>query len=317
MSEVTTMKLLVPVSQSVSKSGLLVANNPATIESYIAYINNIPMLDEADEFECTQRLQQHGDLQAAHKLAVAHLRYVVKVAKKYLGYGLPLADLIQEGTVGLMKAIRKFNPDKKVRLVTFALHWIKAEIHEFVLKNWRIVKIATTKAQRKLFFKLRSSKKGPNWLNNTEIKQIALDLKVKPKDVKQMEMRMFSKDNCFDGLAKSGVNSDQSLIPANYLSKDLTATDLMDSTCLTDSRFNPEIVLEKSQWEKIAFSKLHNAILKLDPRSQNILHKRWLQNDEKVTLEDLAVEYGISKERVRQLEQQAIIDLRKELREYF
>ena len=305
MSEVAIMKSLVPVSKTIINNNKLPAIGVATIEDYITYVSSIPMLNETEELEYAQKLQQHGDLEAAHRLVMAHLRYVVKVAKKYLGYGLPLADLIQEGTVGLMKAVSKF------RLVTFALHWIKAEIHEFVLKNWRIVKIATTKAQRKLFFKLKSSKKSFNWLNNQEIKQIAIDLKVKPADVRQMEMRMYGKDNCFDGLGTS-INSDPSgleraLAPANYLS-----TELMDSTCLVDYRFNPEKILEKSQWETAAFAKLHTAVLKLDPRSQHILRKRWLQ-DEKLTLEELALEYGVSKERIRQLETQAI----EKLREYF
>jgi RNA polymerase sigma-32 factor len=279
MSEVTTMQFLVPSSKK------LLAINTATIEDYIAYVNSIPMLDETEELECTKRLQQQGDLQAAHRLVVAHLRYVVKVAKKYLGYGLPIADLIQEGTIGLMKAVRKFDPAKNVRLVTFALHWIKAEIHEFILKNWKIVKIATTKAQRKLFFKLKSSKKTFNWLNNQEIKQIATDLKVKPADVRQMEMRIFGKDN---------------------------NEEVIDFSGLEDIKFNPEIMLEKSEWETKAFTKLNNAILKLDPRSQDILRKRWLQ-PEKATLEDLALEYNVSKERIRQIEQQAITVIR----EYF
>ena len=312
MSEVTIMKSLVPVSQTIINNKLPAINGITTIDHYINYVNSIPMLEEAEEYECTNKLQQNGDLQAAHRLVMSHLRYVVKIAKKYLGYGLPLADLIQEGTVGLMKAVSKFDPEKNVRLVTFALHWIKAEIHEFVLKNWRIVKIATTKAQRKLFFKLRSSKKSFNWLNNQEIKQIAADLKVKPADVKQMEMRMYGKDNYFDGLDGASINSEQfslstALVPANYAS-----TELMDSTCLEDYRFNPEIILEKSQWETAAFAKLQDAILKLDHRSQNILRKRWLQND-KITLEELALEYGISKESIRQLEQQAI----EKIREYF
>ena len=299
MSEAATIELLkMPVS---SYSNKLPVINTGTIEDYIAYVNSIPMLTEDEELEYAQKLQQHSDLQAAHCLVMAHLRYVVKVARKYLGYGLPLADLIQEGTVGLMKAVRKFDSDKNVRLVTFALHWIKAEIHEFILKNWRIVKIATTKAQRKLFFKLRSSKKSFNWLNSQEIKQIATDLKVKPKDVKQMELRIFNKDNCFDEpelLSVRDSSQEKSLVPADYLE---------------DMRFNPEKTLEKNQWEKAAFSKLHTAMLKLDPRSQDILRRRWLQNEEKATLQDLATEYGISKERIRQLESQAIIALR----EYF
>lgn len=285
-----------PVSVSSNKLPVV---NTGTIEDYIAYVNAIPMLTEIEELEYAQRLQQNGDLQAAHYLVMAHLRYVVKVAKKYLGYGLPLADLIQEGTVGLMKAVRKFDAAKNVRLVTFALHWIKAEIHEFILKNWRIVKIATTKAQRKLFFKLRSTKKSFNWLNTQEIKQIATDLNVKPKDIKQMELRIFNKDNCFDEpeiLSAADPSTGKSLVPADYLE---------------DLSFSPERILEKSQWEKVALSKLHSAILKLDPRSQDILRRRWLQNDEKATLQDLAAEYGVSKERIRQLESHAIIALRK------
>lgn len=298
MSEATTIELLsVPVNNYANKLPVV---NTGTIEDYISYVNSIPMLTEAEELEYAMELQQNGNLHAAHCLVVAHLRYVVKVAKKYLGYGLPLADLIQEGTVGLMKAVRKFDTDKNVRLVTFALHWIKAEIHEFVLKNWRIVKIATTKAQRKLFFKLRSNKKSFNWLNQHEIQQIAADLKVKSKDVKQMELRIFNKDNCFDEpellAVNGGVGQEKYLVPANYLE---------------DISVNPEIILEKSQWSQAAFSKLHSAILNLDIRSQDILRRRWLQQDEKVTLQDLATEYGVSKERIRQLESQAIIALRK------
>ena len=301
MSEAATIELLAMPIGAYPKNNKLPVVSTVTIEDYIAYVNTIPMLTENEEFEYAQKLHQHGDLQAAHCLVMAHLRYVVKVSKKYLGYGLPLADLIQEGTVGLMKAVRKFDTCKNVRLVTFALHWIKAEIHEFILKNCRIVKIATTKAQRKLFFKLRSSKKSFNWLNNQEIRQIATDLKVKPSDVKQMEMRIFSKDSCFDEPELSTIghlDPEKSLVPADYLE---------------DISFNPEMALEKTEWEKAAFSKLYQAIVKLDPRSQNILRRRWLQNDEKATLQDLATEYGISKERVRQLENQAIAVLR----EYF
>jgi len=301
MSEAATIELLAMPIGAYPKNNKLPVVSTVTIEDYIAYVNTIPMLTENEEFEYAQKLHQHGDLQAAHCLVMAHLRYVVKVSKKYLGYGLPLADLIQEGTVGLMKAVRKFDTSKNVRLVTFALHWIKAEIHEFILKNCRIVKIATTKAQRKLFFKLRSSKKSFNWLNNQEIRQIATDLKVKPSDVKQMEMRIFSKDSCFDEPELSTIghlDPEKSLVPADYLE---------------DISFNPEMALEKTEWEKAAFSKLYQAIVKLDPRSQNILRRRWLQNDEKATLQDLATEYGISKERVRQLENQAIAVLR----EYF
>jgi len=302
MKEITTVESLMPISQfNINKNGLAAISH-SSIEDYITYVNTIPMLDETEELECTEKLQKDGDLQAAHRLVVAHLRYVVKVAKKYLGYGLPLADLIQEGTVGLMKAVRKFDPARHVRLVTFALHWIKAEIHEFILKNWRIVKIATTKAQRKLFFKLKSSKKSLNWLSNQEISQVAADLKVSAKDVRQMEMRIFSHDNSFDSLYNP--TQENALVPANYLSRESVA----DFNCLEDNRFNPEIILEKSEWEIIASAKLQEAIANLDSRSQIILHRRWLikPEDEKATLEQLAVELGVSKERVRQLEERAI-----------
>jgi RNA polymerase sigma-32 factor len=304
MGEAATLEILnLPANNYVHKLPVI---NTGTIEDYISYVNSIPMLTEAEELEYAQKLQQNGDLHAAHCLVMAHLRYVVRVSKRYLGYGLPLADLIQEGTVGLMKAVRKFDVDKNVRLVTFALHWIKAEIHEFILKNWRIVKIATTKAQRKLFFKLRSSKKNFNWLNNQEIEQIAIDLKVKPKDVKQMELRIFNKDNCFD----ESESFDATANPQRY------EKSFMPAEYLQDLNFNPELILEKTQWEKIAFSKLHNAIINLDPRSQDILRRRWLQNDEKSTLQDLALEYGVSKERIRQLESQAMVALQEHLREY-
>lgn len=305
MGEAATLELLnLPANNHMNKLPVI---NTGTIEDYVSYVNSIPMLTEAEELEYAQKLQQNGDLHAAHCLVMAHLRYVVKVSKKYLGYGLPLADLIQEGTIGLMKAVRKFDADKNVRLVTFALHWIKAEIHEFILKNWRIVKIATTKAQRKLFFKLRSSKKNFNWLNSQEIQQIATDLKVKPKDVRQMELRIFNKDDGFDepesvDFISNTQKHGKSLVPADYLQ---------------DLNFNPELVLEKKQWQKLAFSKLHNAMVNLDPRSQDILRRRWLQNDEKSTLQDLALEYGVSKERIRQLESQAMVALQEHLREYF
>lgn len=279
--------------------------SPATIDSYMAYVNTIPILTENEEFDYAKKLHQQGNLQAAHCLVMAHLRYVVKIAKNYLGYGLPLADLIQEGTIGLMKAVSKFDYSKKVRLVTFAMHWIKAEIHEFILKNWKIVKIATTKAQRKLFFKLRSNKKDFNWLNKKEVQRISSELKVKPKEVKQMELRIFSNDDSFDepagNLLDNSSEKELALAPVNYLE---------------DFKFNPEIALENKQ-KNVLIGKLHKAIARLSPRHQDILKRRWLQEDDKSKLQDLAIEYGISKERIRQIENQAIVELREELSECF
>jgi RNA polymerase sigma-32 factor len=314
MSAATTLPSLLGVSQGYSSNLPIV--NVGTIEDYISYVNSIPILTEEQEQDYTKRLQDESDLKAAHSLVLSHLRYVIKVAKKYLGYGLPLADLIQEGTVGLMKAVRKFDYQRNVRLVTFAMHWIKAEIHEFILKNWRIVKIATTKAQRKLFFKLRSNKKNFNWLNKQEIQQIATDLNVKTKEVKQMELRMFSHDSSFD-LPESGssVQSNTSNNKINNVSGFLNA--LVPADYLEDNSFNPEYNLENIQWKKIALSKLYKAIGNLHPRYQDILRSRWLQDNAKATLQDLGLNYGVSKERIRQLENQAFIELRKELSQYF
>jgi RNA polymerase sigma-32 factor len=309
MGESTNIKLLPIAIDSNCYGHRLPASNTGTIDSYIAYANSIPILTETEESGYAERFQQHHDLKAAHYLVISHLRYVVKIAKKYSGYGLSFSDLIQEGTVGLMKAVRKFDVYKKVRLVTFAMHWIKAEIHEFILKNWRIVKVATTKAQRKLFFKLRSFKKGFNWLNKQEIQQIATDLNVKPKDVKQMELRIFNADNSFDEpeflldyYNNANIRSDEkSLVPADYLH---------------DFSFSPDLILEKKQWEKAVSSRLHQAIAQLDPRSQDVLRSRWLNNTEKATLQDLADKYTVSKERIRQIENQAILFLQQSLCEF-
>ena len=314
MSAATTLPSLLGVSQGYSVNLPIV--NIGTIEDYIAYVNSIPILTEEQEHDFTKRLQDQADLKAAHCLVLSHLRYVIKVAKKYLGYGLPLADLIQEGTVGLMKAVRKFDYQRNVRLVTFAMHWIKAEIHEFILKNWRIVKIATTKAQRKLFFKLRSNKKNFNWLNKQEIQQIATDLNVKTKEVKQMELRMFSHDSSFDlPESASSVQSNSFNNKTNNVAGFAKA--LVPADYLEDNSFNPEYNLENIQCKKITLSKLYKAIANLHPRHQDILRSRWLQDNAKATLQDLALNYGVSKERIRQLENQAFIELRKKLSQNF
>lgn len=263
-----------------------------SLEAYLHYINQIPLLTPEEEHELAIKLQEGQDLSAAKRLILAHLRYVASVAKGYLGYGLPLADLIQEGNVGLMKAVRRFNPHLGVRLVTFAMHWIKAEIHEYILRNWRIVKIATTKAQRKLFFNLRSLKKRLGWMTNEEVNTIAKDLKVKPETVREMELRLANSDSAFDGYEDD--QDDDHLAPAAFLE---------------DMRFNPAEQLEKTDWSEQSSDIIYQALDQLDERSQDIIRARWL-DDNKLTLQDLAAKYQISAERVRQLEQQAMKKLR-------
>lgn len=266
----------------------------SSIDSYIHYANSIPMLSKEEEHALAKALHESGNLQAAQRLVLSHLRYVVKVARNYMGYGLNLADLVQEGTIGLMKAVKKFQPDREVRLVTFAMHWIKAEIHEYIIKNWRIVKIATTKAQRKLFFKLRSKKKNVSWLSNEEIIEIARDLGVKEKEVIQMEARMAFDDTPFD-LPHNEDNdgSDRiSFAPVEYLEH---------------KSVSPEQELTEGSWHERRHSSLHKALATLEPRSLYILQQRWLKEDgDKATLEDLAQHFAVSKERIRQIEAKAM-----------
>lgn len=264
------------------------------VDAYVAYVNRIPMLSQAEELELATKLHQNNDLDAAKRLILSHLRYVVKTAKGYLGYGLPLADLIQEGNLGLMKAVKRFNPKMGTRLVTFAIHWIKAELHEFILKNWRIVKIATTKAQRKLFFNLRSLKKHLGWLSQEEVGEIAKDLKVKPEAVREMEMRLYHSDTSYDGHADEDEEHAYTL-PAGYLS---------------DGRASPAAQLENEDSATQTSSSLQQALGQLDTRSQEIVQARWL-DDNKATLQELAQRYQISAERVRQLEQAAMRKLRE------
>lgn len=265
-----------------------------SIEAYIQRINDIPLLSQEEESELASRFKEKGDLQAAHKLVLAHLKYVARVSRGYLGYGLPLADLIQEGTVGLMKAVKRFDPSVGVRLVSFAVHWIKAEIHEYILRNWRIVKIATTKAQRKLFFNLRSAKKRLGWSTNEEVEALASDLGVKPVEVRRMEERLNARDAHFD--APVDIDGEaQALVPSEYLE---------------DAASNPASQLEAHNWEDHAEGRLKVAFQKLDSRSQDILEKRWLLEDSKATLQDLAQTYQISPERIRQLEKNALEKLK-------
>lgn len=258
------------------------------LAAYTSAVSAIPVLTIERERELAEDLYYNGNVEAARDLVMAHLRFVVHIAKSYMGYGLPLADLVQEGNVGLMKAVKRYNPEKGVRLVSFAVHWIKAEMHEFILRNWRIVKIATTKSQRKLFFNLRSQKKRLAWLSNDEAHAVARDLGVDVADVRQMEGRLAAGDMNFD----VGVDDDDDAIaPIHYLE---------------DRRADPALQLEESDWEESSQQNLTVALEQLDTRSRDILASRWLNEDSKVTLHDLADKYGVSAERIRQLEKNAM-----------
>ena len=259
------------------------------LQAYINSVHSIGILTSEEEKKLAEDLYYRNDLDAARKLVLAHLRFVIYIAKTYSGYGLPEADLIQEGNVGLMKAIRKFNPDTGVRLVSYAVHWVKAEIHEYVLKNWKIVKIATTKAQRKLFFNLRSKKKGLGWLTEEEVEAMAKDLGVKPSEVREMEKRLSGTDMPFDPLSDSG-DDEASYSPSQYL-EDIDA--------------NPADIFENDSLNEANTTHLYEAINELDDRSRDIIQDRWLA-DEKLTLHELAEKYNISAERVRQIEKNAM-----------
>ena len=265
-----------------------------SLDQYIQRVNTIPMLTAEEELELGQRLEQHGDINAAQRLVMSHLRFVVRIARGYQGYGLPLADLIQEGNIGLMKAVRRFKTEKKVRLVSFAVHWIRAEIHEFVLKNWRIVKIATTKAQRKLFFNLRSSKKRLGWFSQEEVEGVAQDLGVKPETVLEMEARLSNYDVAFD--AGNDDDEDSYVSPSAYL------------TSQNDE--DPAKLLESSDYKGQQLEVLSDSLQQLDDRSKDILMSRWLDDENKATLHELADKYGVSAERIRQLEKNAMKKLK-------
>lgn len=268
-----------------------------SLDAYIHRVNQVPMLSAEEEYDCAERFQTEGDLEAARCLVLAHLRYVVRVARGYLGYGLPLNDLIQEGNIGLMKAVKRFDPKMGVRLVSFAVHWIKAEIHEFVLRNWRIVKIATTKAQRKLFFNLRSNKKHLGWFSNEEVDTVAKKLGVSADVVREMEMRMSGYDASFDPYADDDDSEHGNFAPAAYLA---------------DAHADPALQLEGSNWETNNTEKLAHALTALDQRSRDIVQRRWL-TDDKATLHDLADQYQVSAERIRQLEKSAMQKLKQAL----
>lgn len=263
------------------------------IESYLASVHSIPILTREQEQELAIKLYENDDLDAARQLVIHHLRFVVHIARSYQGYGLPLADIIQEGNVGLMKAVNKFDPHKGVKVVSFAVHWIKAEIHEYILRNWRQVKIATTKAQRKLFFNLRSKKKDLEWLTKDEAEKIAADLNVEVKDVLHMENRLSSTDASFDSPISS--DSDEEV--------------MSPSQFLEDKRFSPEDLVANSEAEDMNNAALFEALESLDDRSKDILLKRYLAED-KATLHDLADEYKVSAERIRQIESGALKKLK-------
>ena len=277
-------------------STALVANNlplpsaMGSLEAYISAVHQIPVLSVEDEQRLAHRLREHNDLAAAQELILSHLRFVVHVARGYSGYGLPLGDLIQEGNIGLMKAVKRFDPAVGVRLVSFAVHWIRAEMHEFIIKNWRIVKVATTKAQRKLFFNLRKSKTRLGWLNAEEVRAVAKDLNVSEREVLEMESRLSGRDIGFD--APDDADDDHAPpAPVSYLVAD-------------DG--DPAAAYESADSEADQLDVLREGMAKLDARSRDIIKRRWLDADSKVTLQELADEYGVSAERIRQIEANAL-----------
>ena len=257
------------------------------LDAYIQAANRFPMLTEAEESSLARRFRDEQDLDAARQLVLSHLRLVVSIARGYLGYGLPHADLIQEGNIGLMKAVKRYDPDRGVRLVSFAIHWIKAEIHEYVLKNWRLVKVATTKAQRKLFFNLRSMKPGSESLTPGQTLEVARKLGVKPEEVTEMETRLSGHDLALEG----NDDEDENFAPIAWLA---------------DSHSEPTRVLEARQYDRLQSEGLRTALEGLDERSRRIIEARWLAEDESATLHDLAAEFGVSAERIRQIEAKAL-----------
>ena len=289
-------ELTLPSLPASTMSRALVANNlpvPSalgSLDAYIGAVHQIPVLSVEDEQALARRLRDDNDLEAARDLVLAHLRFVVHVARGYNGYGLPLGDLIQEGNIGLMKAIKRFDPNVGVRLVSFAVHWIRAEMHEFILKNWRIVKVATTKAQRKLFFNLRKSKTRLGWLNAEEVRAVAADLNVSEREVMEMESRLSGRDVGFD---MSSDEDDDHAPPA-------------PAAYLMAREHDPSQAYERADNEDNQLELLREGLLQLDARSRDIIKRRWLDADNKVTLQELADEYGVSAERIRQVEANAL-----------
>jgi RNA polymerase sigma-32 factor len=293
---------LVPI-QDGSAALKLLPGSLGNFDAYVAAVNRIPMLLPEEEVQLARQYRERGDLESAGKLVLSHLRLVVSVARNYLGYGLPHADLVQEGNIGLMKAVKRFDPDRGVRLVSFALHWIKAEIHEYVLRNWRLVKVATTKSQRKLFFNLRSLKKNHGSMSREEIEGVARELKVKPEEVAEMETRMAGAELTLEGRADEEGDS---FAPIAYL-EDLAA--------------EPTQVLERRDADALQGEGVRRALATLDERSRRIVQARWLDENAdgrvgSATLHDLAKEFGVSAERIRQIEAKALRKMRDELQEF-
>src|SRR3954466_6480122 len=266
-----------------------------SLEVYISTVNRFPILSAEEEQSLARRYRNDEDLEAARELVVSHLRLVVAVARGYLGYGLPHADLIQEGNIGLMKAVKRFDPDRGVRLVSFAIHWIKAEIHEYILRNWRLVKVATTKAQRKLFFNLRSMKKDLGPMSAADVERVARELRVKPEEVVEMETRLSGQEIAFE----ADADDESAYAPANYLAADHDA--------------EPLRVLEAKESEETRTAGLETALKSLDPRSRRIVEARWLREDDTATLHELAAEFKVSAERIRQIEAKAFQKMRQAL----
>jgi RNA polymerase sigma-32 factor len=282
------------MSKELVPSHLLALAGTGSLDAYIQEVNKIPVLTLEVEQDLARRYRDQDELEAARHMVLAHLRFVVHVAKGYTGYGLPLGDLIQEGNIGLMKAVKRFDPDHGVRLVSFAVHWIRAEMHEFILRNWRIVKVATTKAQRKLFFNLRKSKKRLGWLSYEEVNAVACDLGVKPEVVLEMESRLSGQDVGFDLQANSDEDSPY-VAPAAFLVSHL---------------LGPENEAESEDWQLHSDTLLYAGLDELDERSQDIIRSRWLQDESKITLQELADRYNVSAERIRQLEANALRKMR-------
>jgi RNA polymerase sigma-32 factor len=287
-SPVNTTTALVPLRRDLAVSPV------GSLDAYVQAVHAIPVLSAEQERELALRFHDEQDLEAARQLVLHHLRFVVHVARGYMGYGLPLGDLVQEGNIGLMKAVKRFDPGVGVRLVSFAVHWIKAEMHEYILKNWRIVKVATTKAQRKLFFNLRKSKKRLGWMNRAEVEAIAKDLGVTPEEVLEMESRLAGKDIGFDLTPESEDEDSATVAPITYLA---------------DVEADPAKTIEQEDYQARSEAKLEHALTGLDDRSRHILQRRWL-DEEKATLQELADQYKVSAERIRQLENNAIRKLK-------
>ena len=299
MTAMSASSALVPAGRQALALGL--PASVGNIDAYISTVNRLPMLSQEEEASLARKLRDEGDLASAQKLVMSHLRLVVSIARGYLGYGLPHADLIQEGNIGLMKAVKRFDPEQGVRLVSYAMHWIKAEIHEYILRNWRMVKLATTKAQRKLFFNLRSHKTGLDTMTPEQVDDLAASLNVKREEVIEMETRLSGRDIALD--ASSDDDDDAKFAPISYLSADHS---------------EPLKVLEAKQYDRLQSEGLEQALSALDARARRIVEARWLANDDGsgATLHELAEEFGVSAERIRQIEVAAMKKMKATLAEY-